>query len=179
MRALGLPEIENRVRDLAARIGAPRQLLPTFGCSEDGARPHVEVGREGLLHYVVVERGQELDRQTVVELDELLWHIFKHVTFSLACEFELKHRVAFRDCRRLIFAKQVELLGVLSAEWADREQRDHEAILTRHPFDDAASERATLCVTLREAGQSDDLAWRNACDRYPLPVPARGPQEDA
>jgi len=179
MSAPGLSEIQGRVRNLAARIGAPPEILPTFGYSEDGARPHVEVGRDGLLHYVVVERGQELDRQTVVELDELLWHIFKHVTFSLACDFELKHRVALKDCRRLIFAKQVELLGTLSVEWAVREQHDHDAILARHPFDDAAGERATLSATLRAAGQSNAVAWRNACERYPLPEHANDPQRDA
>ena len=166
----GLPEIENTVRILAARIGAPDHLLPTFGHSEDGARPHVEVDRAGLLHYAVVERGRDVERQIVAELDELLWHVFKHITFSMACEFELMHRVPLQDGRRLMFAKQVELLRVLSLDWADRQRRDHKKILARHPFDDAADERADLTADLRKAGRSDAEAWREACQRYPLPT---------
>jgi hypothetical protein len=110
---------------------------------------------------------------------KLLWHVFEPVTSSLARDFELKNRAAFRDSRRIVFAKQVELLGALSVQWADRRRREHAVILSRHPFDDRASERATLCAALREAGQSDDVAWRNACERYPLPADASDPQEEA
>ncbi len=173
MRLLTLSEIENQVRSLAKRVEAPEQILPTFGHSEDGARPHIEVDHVGRLHYVVVERGKELERHTTLELDDLLSHIFQHVTFSLGCAFELKHRVPLQDCRRLIFATQVELLRVLSPEWANREARDHEEILARHPFDDTAGERASLTAALRKAGNSEEEAWRMACERYPLPVGSR------
>jgi hypothetical protein len=136
--AVGLPdlaEIEHCVRRLAARIGAPDRELPTFGHSEDGARPHVEVTARG-LHYVVVERGEELQRLTTRDVDELLWHVFKDVTFSLAGRFELAHRVPGQDTRRARFAKQVELLETLSPVWAKRLSAEHRVILASHPFDD-------------------------------------------
>jgi hypothetical protein len=166
-----LREIEERVRDLAARIGATDRTLPTFGRSEGSARPHIEVDRSG-LHYLVVERGEELNRITTRDFRELLWTVFKDVTFSLACDFELRHRVSGQDCRRLIFAKQIELLGRLLPEWAEHEARAHAAILKQHPFDDASAERASLAADLRRAGQSAETAWRNACMRFPLPEPS-------
>jgi hypothetical protein len=61
----------------------------------------------------------------------------------MARGFELKHQVAGQDSRRLIFAKQVELLAILSQEWADREDHNHARILKQHPFRDELAEPAT------------------------------------
>jgi hypothetical protein len=132
---LSLSEIESTVTRMAGRISAPAHLLPTYGRSEDFARPHVEVDARG-YHLVVVERGQELRRVTTDSMDELLSLIFADVTFSMAGDFELMHRVAGQDSRRLLFATQVELLSRLSPDWARREADRHQAILRSHPFRD-------------------------------------------
>jgi hypothetical protein len=58
---LSLEEIKSEIDDLAQRIGASGLILPTYGRSEDFARPHIEVDDSG-YHYVVVERGQEMER---------------------------------------------------------------------------------------------------------------------
>lgn len=136
MRQVTLPDVEKQVRELAGHIDAPDFVLPTFGHSEDGARPHIEIDPAGRMHYVVVERGQESERLTFVELDALLYRIFESVTFQMAGQFELKHREVAKDSRRVMFAKQVELLQVLSPTWAEREASRHAEILERHPFRD-------------------------------------------
>jgi hypothetical protein len=51
----------SEIDDLAQRIGASGLILPTYGRSEDFARPYIEVDDSG-YHYVVVERGQEMER---------------------------------------------------------------------------------------------------------------------
>lgn len=130
-----LAEIEAEVNYLASRIGAAGTVLPTYGRTEDFARPHIEVDTRG-YHFVVVERGEELRRDTTRDLSELLYFVFETITFSLACKHELHHRVSGQDVRRLLFAKQVELLSSLSPEWAERESREHEQILLKHPFRD-------------------------------------------
>lgn len=132
-----LSAIEAEVTRLASRIEAPATLLPTFGHSEDFARPHVEVDSRG-YHFVVVERGQELQRVTTVDLDALLYMIFEDVTFSMASDWELRHRVDGQDTRRLLFRRQVELLASLSPEWARRQGLRHDAILRSHPFQDVS-----------------------------------------
>ncbi|HEU4882472.1 MAG TPA: Imm63 family immunity protein [Longimicrobium sp.] len=137
-----LSDIESRVNQLAGRIAVPANLLPTFGHSEDFARPHVEVDSRG-YHYVVVERGQELRRVTTGSMDELLSLIFADVTFSMACDFELKHRVDGQDSRRLLFATQVDLLSRLSPDWGRLEAARHQAILGNHPFRDYVEPRKT------------------------------------
>ena len=135
-KVYSLREIKMEVDRLAARVGAPADLLPTYGYSEDGARPHIEVDARG-YHYVVVERGAELSRIATSDFDELLFHVFEHVTFELACQYELKHRVEHQDVRRLLFQRQIELLTMLSPVWAEMESQDHERVLRKHPFNDS------------------------------------------
>ena len=167
-----LTEIKADVDRLAAMIGATGyHALPTYGHTEDFARPHIEVDSHG-YHFVVVERGQVLDRFTTREPDDLLCRIFQGVTFSLAIDYELAHRIETQDCRRLGFQRQVELLSQLSKRWAEREAEEHERILREHPFDDYSGIRASLTKELRETGHSPETAWQMACERYPLPVPA-------
>lgn len=164
-----LTQIKDRVDELAFKIGAANHSsLPTYGRSEDGARPHIEVNAQG-YHFVVVERGQELKRITTLDWNDLLYRIFEGVTFSVAFDYELAHRVENRDCRRLGFQRQVELLSQLSEEWGLREAQEHARILEKHPFDDFSSVRARLTGELREGGRSPQDAWSMACERYPLP----------
>src|SRR4051812_20272455 len=167
-----LTGIKAEVDRLAAMIGATgHHAPPTYGHTEDFARPHIEVDSRG-YHFIVVERGHERERFTTGELDDLLCRIFQSVTFSLTIDYELAHRIETQDCRRLGFHRQIELLSQLSKRWAEREAEEHERILREHPFDDHSGIRATLTKELRETGHSPETAWHMACERYLLPVPA-------
>jgi hypothetical protein len=133
MSLVSLDAIETRVGELMARISAERHHV-TFGRSHHDGTPHVEVG--DAYHFVVCERGSELSRRTTGDLDELLYWVFAAITFSMACAWEVRHRRAGEDFRRQMFARQVELLAMLSPVWAEREEAEHQAILARHPFRD-------------------------------------------
>ena len=163
-----LSEIKASVDQFAERIGAPQNTLPTYGYSEHTARPHVEVDTRG-YHFVIVERGEELERHTTSDLDELLYQIFTNVTFALSGKYERDHRTENRDPRKIMFKLQVELLTRLSSHWGDRESQAHKQLLKQHPFDDYASARATLSKDLREHSHSSEAAWIMACAKYPLP----------
>src|SRR5215204_863937 len=116
-----LARIRRRVKELALLIQAPDEALPTFGTSEDCARPHVEVVGE-LPYYVVVERGKELVREGFVDEHALLERIFGSVTSAMASKFEVQSRRGNEDLRRLLFAKQLELLARLDRQWSERER---------------------------------------------------------
>ena len=135
---LTLSEIEAQVNALSQKIGAPQSTLPTYGHSEQTARPHIEVSSV-VYCYVVAERGQEISRYTAFEIDELLYKIFSDVTFILSTDYELKHRIENQDCRRLIFQHQIELLSLLSSQWAEKEAQEHRQILQQNPFIDSPS----------------------------------------
>jgi hypothetical protein len=173
MNLLSLDEIKREVLRLASQIDASGGLLPTFGYSEDFAHPHIEVNEAG-YHYVVIERGQEQERVTTTDLDELLYLIFKSVTFALAGSYELKHRAEGRDNRRLHFQKQLELMHILSPQWSDRKAAEQQKILQQYPYDDASHARVRLTVQLRAQGHAPDEAWQLACKRYPLPLAKDG-----
>ena len=129
---LTLPEIKAEVDRLAAILGAGQGILPTYGTSEDFARPHIEVGAQ--YHYVIVERGLERDRKSFATLDGLLEQIFDDVTFGMAFSYELAHRIESQDCRILGFAKQIELMEQLNPDWAAREAARHASILRHAPY---------------------------------------------
>jgi Immunity protein 63 len=148
-KLLTLKEIEVEVNHLAGLIAAPKDLLPTYGYSRDFAYPHIEVDQSG-YHYVIIERGQELDRRSTGDMLQLLYWVFESVTFSLAIDYELKNRIENQDFRRIAFAKQEEFLAILNPEWAERQKIKHLAILQKHPFDDLAGLRATYCCQLRK-----------------------------
>jgi hypothetical protein len=124
-----------RVAELAAVIGAPANALPTFGHTDDGARPHIEA-HGPLMDYVVVERGKELLRETYVDLDGLLERVFRSVASEMASAFEARNRRPNEDFRRQMFAQKLEYLGTLSPRWAERERVRLNEILRRHPFID-------------------------------------------
>lgn len=103
--------------------------------SDDGS-PHVEaVGDE--FHFVTTERGLELDRERYASAEELLYAAVGLDTFFLGVDFEFRNRVPDRDCRRLIFAKQIELLEAIDPDWAARKEREIAEILSGNPFVDA------------------------------------------
>jgi hypothetical protein len=165
---LTLSEIKPMVDQLAERIGAPQNSLPTYGYSTQTGCPHIEVDSRG-YHYVVAERGNEFMRHTTLDLDELLYDIFQSVTFGIACTYELDHRINDRDSRRIYFERQEQLLSQLNSSWGERRRFEHGQILRQHPFDDFSSIRATYSVELREQGHPSEAAWRMACEKYPLP----------
>ena len=123
------------VAALACRIGASDQDLPTYGTSEDFARPHIEV-EHGFYHYVIVERGVERDRRFSDSYDDLLYWIFRDVTHGLAFGYELQNRVEDQDCRRIAFPKQIELMRTIDPALGKRLERDIAEILHRAPYDD-------------------------------------------
>jgi hypothetical protein len=130
-----LQDIERDVAALARRISASLPDLPTFGISRDGGYPHVEV-HNGLYHYVVVERGKEIERRSSDSYDDLLYWIFRTVTHGQASLYELNNRVEDEDCRRIAFPKQIELMKEIGPEFGRRLENEITDILRRAPYDD-------------------------------------------
>jgi len=163
-KVITLKDVKIKVEKLAAKIGAPDNLLPTYGYSKDGAWPHIEV-LGNVLYYVVVERGKELRRSTI-NFDQLLYWIFVDVTFSMAVKYELAHRVEDKDSRRIIFLQQEKLLGLLNIKWQDKEAQRHHEILKNHPFDDLAGLRASYIAKLRRDGHTE-IEIKKLTEKYP------------
>jgi immunity protein 63 of polymorphic toxin system len=147
MDFLTLAQIKVEIDRRASRIGASGNLLPTYGDTEDFARPHIEVDSRG-YHRVVVERGVERDRVTTPDLDELLYHVFRAITSTLAGS---GRRVKGEDFRRQMFRRQLDLLTKLDPKWSARRAEEHLQILRDYPFNDPhlVSAKQLLSVLLR------------------------------
>ena len=143
MTQLSYRQIKKKVKELANKIEAPANLLPTYRFSNGDESLLVEIDKIGNLHYVEIERGKEFARKTTSEFDELLYWIYSDVTFWMAAKFELNNRIENQDNRRIIFDQQEKLLGVLSDSWRQIGQNEHIQILVNHPFDDLAGLRAS------------------------------------
>jgi hypothetical protein len=85
----------------------------------------------------------------------------------MASDYELKNRIEDKDCRRIMFEKQEELLGILNDTWRQRENEEHKRILKNYPFDDLAGLRATYCGQLRQQGHSENEIDKLAYQKYP------------
>lgn len=161
-----LSGVKTKIDALAKIIGAPENILPTYGRSEQTARPHIEVDSRG-YHFVIAERGEEFERHTSFDLDEILYDVFQVVTFSLACKYELEHRVQGQDFRRIMFQHQEELLSKLSPSWGKRKAQEHAQILQNNPFDDVYDVRAAYAQELKEQGFPPEVRWKMVSEKYP------------
>ena len=167
MEIIRYRHIRKKVKELAKKIDVPANLLPTYRFSAGDASPLIEIDKQGRLHYALIERGEELERRTTENLDELLYWIFSGIATSMAFKYELKNRIEDKDCRRIAFDKQIELLSILNENWSKIEYEEHLQILKNHPFDDLAGLRAKYYRELREKGLPEDEIEKLAFEKYP------------
>ena len=167
MTKYSLDDIKKIVDKLALKINAPINSLPTYNFIIGDATPCIEIDNNGHMFYVISERGNEISRKKTDKIDDLLYWVFESVTFGMSCAYELKNRVEDKDCRRIIFEKQEELLGQLNETWQDRKQAEHQRILKSFPFDDLAGLRATFWGQLRKKGYSEIECENLTYEKYP------------
>jgi hypothetical protein len=134
----GLLEVKSIIEGLAEKIGASPNMLPTYGYSEETARPEIQLDSRG-YHFVVSERGHETERHITFDLDEILYEVFDGVTFALACTYELNHRIEGQDFRRILFTYQEDLMAQLSPAWAERNKLERDKVLEQYPFEDEST----------------------------------------
>ena len=139
MSTLSESTLRRRYARACERLGAAKDRFPYQSRPAHDGSPHVEVSND-FYYYVVTERGSEIERRSTPDADELLYWLLQGVTFSLACDFELRHRVAGQDFRRLLFAKQLELLHELSPDWERKRASEIDHSLRQHPFSNPIDE---------------------------------------
>ena len=130
-----LAQIKAHVNQLAERIKAPSESLPTFGTSADFGRPHIEV-RETTYHYISIERGKEISHSSTSDINELLYWIFRDITSQMGYSYELVHRDSRQDFRRIAFAHTLNLLEQLNPAWRANREAELNETLGKYPFQD-------------------------------------------
>ncbi len=158
--------IKIRVQLLAKSIDAPGNLLPTYGNSRD-AHPNIELSDAGILSYEIYERGQQVNINYALDVDHLLYLIFRDVTYSMALDYASEHSDQIVDSRRKKFDYQLELLGRLNSEWQQKEMENQQAIAMLFPFKDYQSQRQSYLRELLGNGFLYREAIEKVNQKYP------------
>ena len=138
MENLNINDIQNIVENLTKKLPNKVDLhsFVTFGNQEDLAKPNIEIVGLQNFHFIVVERGNELERRITQNLDDLLYWIFDTITFRQALDYKLQNRDLNFDSRRIYFRKQEELLSLIHPDWKIKKENEHKDILKHYPFRD-------------------------------------------
>lgn len=94
---------------MSLTINAPSKYLPTYGYTKDYAQPYIEIDNLDIFHYVIIERGQELERKTTDKIEVVLKWIFIDITFEMASVFTSNNSKPNIDHRRILFQSQEKL----------------------------------------------------------------------
>lgn len=124
-----LTRLKKQVVELARIINAPNYLMPTFGFSEQSGLPHIEMEGD-IYNWVVCERGSEFERRRTTDLKEILFWIFESITFSMACDLELRNRRESEDFRIQLFQIQEEIISKIDEDYAITLKVKHDKLLS-------------------------------------------------
>jgi hypothetical protein len=127
-------EVQAVVASYAKIIGADPRLLPTFDYPIGDATPFIEI--DDRYHFVISERGNELERRSTTMFGELLYWVFDGITSAQAGDWEMRNRRPGEDSRRQLFATQIALMRMLDPAWGTRLEIRLAAVRKAHPFDD-------------------------------------------
>ena len=131
----GLTLLQAEYNALCQRI-EPSVSKYTFRIErQDDGSPHVEYA-EGKYHYIVTERGLELERRSTADRSEILYWMIYDLTFCMGVAYEFVRCIEGPDVRRVIFAHWLYLMKKADAAFADRLSSDIAAILAKNPFVD-------------------------------------------
>ena len=130
-----IEQLRKQYHAIAEQLSAPPQYVKFTETPQHDGSPHVEYEGNELL-YVVTERGTRVEERRTTDPDELLFWLISGLTWQMASDFELSHRIESQDCRRQLFAKHLELLTAVKPEWARRKKQEYDKILVEHPYND-------------------------------------------
>lgn len=136
---MSIDEIRKKIFELGSIINLEKgnQLYPIISdkanVSSDGTTIYIA---DSKYHYVNMERGQVRKHIESKNVEDILYQIFNSITFSIACDYELKNRKENEDFRRILWNKQLELLNKINKEYAKIRKNEIEQILEISPFKD-------------------------------------------
>ncbi|MFX0181911.1 MAG: Imm63 family immunity protein [Candidatus Hodarchaeota archaeon] len=132
---MSISTIRRKIRQYCKQINAPKRLMTVRSTATGFVDPHVEIDDSG-NHYVSWEKGREHERRTTEELDELLYWLMVNITFQMALDYELHHRVPNQDFRKLLFETQLKLLNKINSDFHKRREEEINDILVDTPYKD-------------------------------------------
>lgn len=133
---LTLKEVREYIFKMSDRIPIRQDsaLLPMFSKTKDVFPEGASIYVDDKYHYIIMERGRINKHYESEHLDDILYPLFESITFSLACDYEVKHRREHEDSRRQLWQKQLELLEKIDKHFAETCEEEIKAILKIAPY---------------------------------------------
>ena len=131
-------DLDQKIRNIGKKINAPDNIYPDMRRPRYNgyfAYPHIEI-KPPYYHYVVIERGEELQRKKFHDVNDLLFEVFYKITFDMAKQYELYNRVEGQDFRKILFTHQLNLMKCLDSTWHDKAKNEIDIILEKNPYND-------------------------------------------
>ena len=89
--------------------------------------------------YITAERGTIYRDEGAADLHRFLYYPLQDITHYIAGQYELDHRQPDQDFRRILFAKQLELLAAIHPDYAAWRKAEIDTVLQLHPYRDSAA----------------------------------------
>lgn len=87
-------------------------------------------------HYVFTEKGEVTSHKISDNLFELSYWIYDDQVFNIAFKYAKNNKENNQDLRRLLFAKEMELLGLIGENYRKKCEITIEEILKISPYND-------------------------------------------
>jgi hypothetical protein len=130
-----LASVKSKYYRIAKQLGTPSKFDRFALIPQHDGGPHAECESEELI-FVYTERGKRYGERRTTDPDELLYWFVSDLTWVMACDYEITHRIENEDSRRVLFAKHLELLASIDPAWAERKKIEYDTILLEHPYND-------------------------------------------
>lgn len=118
--------------------------LGIFFCKGDARSPagtYVYWDKEGYHIEGVGDRGGVVSRETYKNVTDVCFALCEYAATTAAIEYEVHNREENRDSRRIIFAKQLEVLHEIDFNFYLKGKSRIEEILSKNPYNDAIDGR--------------------------------------
>lgn len=137
-----LRDIEDITIELSKKIEGDVFWLPTFGDSigdavQDATPLVIEVWPRQ-FSYLIIEKGNIWEEKTTSDPDQILFWIFKDITYSIANHHSAKISNVNIDSREILFNKQIELLEEIrmNKHFVEELKREYNVLLGKRLFAD-------------------------------------------
>lgn len=132
---ISINDIRNAVNRYGMQLGIPSDTLKVFDSPQEDGTPYIQIKGDIFL-YVIEERGCIFEKRETSDINTLLYWLMDDVVCAIASEYELNHREPYRDSRRILFSKELQLMKALEWSWYLQKKNEVENTLLNSPYND-------------------------------------------
>lgn len=120
------------MRRLGSKINVPERLYPHLRSGDSYSDVYIEI-KGFCFYYIVLERGEEIKRTKFYRMQDLLYMVFRYITFDMGCENSNKIREEKGSWRQQLWSYQKKLLFQINPGYAQKFQQEVDEILRKNP----------------------------------------------